>query len=187
MSHWISGQIEKAGWLRFLVSLAALIAYSYWAFIRPGFWTRANEAAAPLPETLQGFPDGQPAYAFAFLGEATSDYLIFQAVDIPFAFLNAAMITTAIALGLRKLKLTATPLRFLLVLPLILFAAELVEDALLFLMAADYITDKGVPALVQQAFTNIKVASAMLGTVCAFAALIGAIIATIVHFFQKTT
>lgn len=182
---FISRMIEKASWLRFIVSFVLLFAYSYWAFIRPGFWTRAQEAAAPLPETLQGFHDEQPALAFSKLGEATSDYLIFQAVDIPFAFLNAAMITAAIALGLKILKLAATPLRFLLLLPLILFAAEIAENALLFLMAGDYISDQGAPATAQQIMTNIKGAAAMLGMVCALAAIVSAAIASLIHLFRK--
>ncbi len=182
---FISRRIEEASWIRFLVSFVFLFAYSYWAFIRPGFWTRANEAAAPLPETLQGFHEGEPTRAFAMLGEATSDYLIFQAVDIPFAFLNALMITAAVALGLKTLKLAATPLRFLLLLPLILFATEIIEDALLFLMAADYIPDTGAPAKAQQVMTNIKGASGMLGSVCALAAIIGAAIASLIRLFRK--
>ncbi|MFC2951834.1 hypothetical protein ACFOOP_07830 [Marinicaulis aureus] len=182
---FISRSIEKAGWVKFLVSFILLFAYSYWAFIRPGFWSRANDAAAPLPETLQGFPEGEPARAFALLGEATSDYLIFQAVDIPFALLNAVMIIAAIGLGLKTLKLAGTPLRFLLILPLILFASEIVEDALLFLMAADYIADTGAPALTQQIMTNIKGAAGMLGTVCALAAIIGAGVAWLVRLFRK--
>ena len=182
---FISRNIEKASWLRFLISFVLVFAYSYWAFVRPGFWTRASSAAAPLPETLQGFHDGQPARAFSRLGEATGDYLIFQAVDIPFAFLNAAMITAAIALGLKALKLGATPLRFLLILPVILFAAEIVEDALLFLMAGDYIPDQGAPAQAQQIMTNIKGASGMLGTVCALAAIIGAGIAALIRLIRK--
>ena len=99
---FISRSIQKASWLKFFVSFILLFGYSYWAFIRPGFWTRANDAAAPLPETLQGFHEGQPALAFSNLGETTSDYLLFQAVDIPFALLNAAMITAAMRMRIRK-------------------------------------------------------------------------------------
>lgn len=182
---FISSSIEKASWLKFLISFLLVFAYSYWAFVRPGFWTRASDAAAPLPETLQGFHDGQPARAFSNLGEATRDYLIFQAVDIPFAFLNAAMITAAVALGLKALKLRATPLRFLLLLPLLLFFSEIVEDALLFLMAGDYITDRGAPALAQQIMTSIKGASAMLGTVCALAAIVSAAVAALIRLVRK--
>ena len=181
-----SRTIDKTSWLKFLISFAVLFAYSYWAFIRPGFWTRAADAAAPLPETLQGFPEGEPARAFSMLREATSDYLIYQAVDIPFAFLNLMMLAVAIGLGVKKLKLAATPLRFLLILPLILFAADIVEDVFLVLMAGDYIPDQGAPAFAQQIVTNIKGAAGMLGTVCALAAIVSAGIADLTRLFRKS-
>ena len=70
-------------------------------------------------------------------------------------------------------------------LPLILVAAEIAENALLFLMAGDYISDQGAPATAQQIMTNIKGAAAMLGMVCALAAIVSAAIASLIHLFRK--
>lgn len=184
MKNWISNQIDKASWLRFAIRFVLLFAYSWWAFVAPGFWTRASEAAGPLPETLQGFPEGQPALAFSKLGEATSDYLIFQAIDVPFAFLNAMMISSAIALGVKQLVLSATPLRFLLILPLMALAADLTEDAFLVLMVSDILPDQGVVATLQQSVTNLKGAAGMLGTVTALAALVASAIVAVYRLIR---
>lgn len=161
MTRFLQQQIDTAGWLKFFAAFGALLGYSYWAFALPGAWARASAATA-LPETLQGFPAGQPAAAFAALGDARGDYLLFQLIDIPFACLNAFALSAGIALALRRLSLGPAPLRFLLLLPLMLLAAEIVEDALLAMMASEILPVTPLTAGLQQAATNLKFASMML-------------------------
>lgn len=176
--------IGRATWVRAILIFILLFAYAWWAFVAPGFWSRAEAAAGPLPETLPGFPAGQPAAAFARLGEATSDYLIFQAVDIPFAILNALWIAVAIALALRRFDLARSPLRFALIIPGVVLGAEFAEDFLLFMMAADYIPDAGAPALIQQVLTNVKTVSAGAGFLAAVLSVVVVLVADIARLFR---
>lgn len=186
MKGWIDKQIDNATWARFLIAFLLLFVYGYWVFAKPGAWTRAKEAAGPLPETLQGFPDGQPALAFSKLGEATGDYLYVQVLDIPFAILNMAMIATALALGLRRFDLRASPLKYALVVPLVLVASEFIEDPLLFLMASGRIPDSGTFATIQQVMTNIKGVSGMLGMMAALFSVAATASVDAMAFFRKT-
>lgn len=163
MTGFLQRQIDQASWKKFILGCAGLIGYSYWAFVAPGPWRRIVAVTDALPEIAQGFPADMPRAAFESLQSVLPDYLLFQLIDAPFAFLNAFVIAAGIALALNKLKLSATPLRFLLLLPIMLFAAELVENTLLAMMVSNLLPVVSLTALTQQAATNLKFTAFMLG------------------------
>lgn len=169
-------KVERASWRRVAAALVLLFAYSCWGFLLDPSWNAALAAAGGrLPETQPGFPAGEPARSFALLAEANliAAYVRFQAIDIPFAVLNAFFMASAIALGVKKLVGPAAPARFALALPFAYLFAEFAEDALLVLLA----TEKAPAALVplQQAATTLKWAAMAPAFLLALALLIPAI------------
>jgi len=186
MNNWISNQINKASWLRFLAAFVALFAYSYWAFVLPGPWSRALEAAGNLPEMVPGFPEGLAVSTYGKLEAAglISQYVQFQLIDIPYAILNFLMLTAVIALALKRFKLGASPLRFALLLPAIYLAAEFLENPLLIILARG----GGEPTAlisIQQAMTSLKWIASAPALALAAISLIALVIAALIGLIRK--
>ena len=159
---WINNQIDSASWLRLAIWFALLFAFSNWAFMMDSPWTRALEAAqGALPETQPGIPPIEPQRSLGLLENATFDYLLWQALDIPYAIMNLMVATIAMGLGLKAAKLRTTPLRFLLALPVIYFGAELIENALVAAFASGAIAPTEPVVLLQQLATTVKFATGM--------------------------
>ncbi|MHA7871827.1 MAG: hypothetical protein ACX939_05705, partial [Hyphococcus sp.] len=86
---WTAQQIDRASWLRLAVWFALLFAFSMWAFTTDSPWTRALEAAGGmLPETQPGLPAIEPQRSLGLLEGNAFDYLLWQALDIPYAIMN---------------------------------------------------------------------------------------------------
>lgn len=173
---------QNASWRGLLFWFVIAFAYNYWAINMPSPFTRALAAAGGrLPESQPGFPAGEPSRSLAALGESTGDYLLWQWLDIPYAFLAVMMTSTAMALGLKSLRPHGAMLRPLLWLPLVYFGCEIVENTLVELFAARVLAPAPPAALLQQLATSVKFAAgyaslalAALGAVIAsMAALIG--------------
>ncbi|MEX0645048.1 MAG: hypothetical protein WD076_07045 [Parvularculaceae bacterium] len=158
--RWIGWRLEKATWLGFVFWFVVLFAFSTWAFNMESPWTRALAAGGGvLPESQPGFPPGEPAASLAKLGAARGDYVFWQALDIPFAIMNLLATSIAMALALKKTRLEATLLRFLLLLPVTYVACELVENTLVALFALGLAPTRGGLVLVQQVATTMKFAA----------------------------
>ncbi|MEO1243419.1 MAG: hypothetical protein AAFX54_16030 [Pseudomonadota bacterium] len=176
-------QIDSASWLRLAVWFALLFAFSSWAFGMDSPWTRALEAGqGALPETQAGIPPIEPQRSLALLEGSTFDYLLWQALDIPYAIMNLMVASVAMGLGLKALGLGASPFRFLLALPVIYVGAELVENAMVASFASGLIAPSEPFVLVQQFATTVKFATGMpaLG-IGAIGVVIAAIAALINH------
>lgn len=171
MQRWISERIEKANWTRFLISFAALMAYSFWLFRPTGRFMQAKASVGKLPEEMFGFPVGEPERAFSQLFGLQSDYMLFQALDIPYAILNFFAYTAIIALALKNFRLQGSPARFLMVLPAIYLVAEFLEDTLLVVLASNG-GAAGLLATLQQAMTNLKFAAGFPSAILSLIALI---------------
>ncbi|MEZ5893028.1 MAG: hypothetical protein R3C58_07785 [Parvularculaceae bacterium] len=160
MTKSLRSIVESASWQRVAISFALLFAYSFWAFTTNTPWTRALKAAdGALPETQPGFPPIEPQRSLDMLGGATGDYLAWQLLDIPYALLTAAFATSAIALGLKVLRLGVSQLRYLLLLPCVYLGCEAIENALVAGFAAGIIPVRESIVLVQQFTTSAKFAT----------------------------
>lgn len=154
--------MEKAGWLRFIIWFIILAAFSVWAFGMDSPWTRALDAAGGvLPETKPGIPAVEPVRSLEAMGEDRGDYIFWQVLDIPYAIMNYMVAVMAMALGLKALRLEASPLRFLLLLPAIYVACELVENALVAGFAAELLPTAEPLVLIQQLATTLKFGTGM--------------------------
>lgn len=161
---WIARSLERANWKGFLFWFVILFVYSTWAFNMDSPWTRALEAAGGvLPETKPGIPAIEPVRSLEALGENTGDYLLWQALDIPYALFNLMAMSMALALGLKAMRLEASPLRLLLLLPPVYVVCELIENALLAAFAGGFLAPVEPIVLVQQLATTLKFASGMPG------------------------
>ena len=170
MQGWINKRIESSSWTRFLISFAALVVYSLWAFRPSGRFLQAKSSAGTLPEEMFGFPAGEPERAFSQLFGLQGDYMLFQAIDIPYAILNYFAFSAIIALALKRFRLDATPFRFVLILPVIYLAAEFIENTMLIILVRG-----GAPgnlAFVQQAMTSLKWAAGFPATILAVVSLL---------------
>ncbi len=165
MNGWINRRIETAGWWQFLFWLVVNVAYSVWAFIFPGPWTRMLEAMgvsndAPqvmgLPELTFGFVADMPIHALEKLDPVIHDYAVFQVIDIPYALTGVAMTVTGIAIGLKRFSLGQSVARYALLIPLLYLIAEVVENPLLAAMALEAAPRDGLVAATQQAATSVK-------------------------------
>ena len=162
MNGWIDTRIERANRAGFLIWFAVLFVFSAWAFTMDSPWTRALEAAGgALPETQPGLPAIEPQRSLAQLGEATGDYLLWQLLDIPYAVMNLMAASIGMALGLKALRLQSTPLRWLLTLPVIYAACELVENSFVASFAGGALAPSEPLVLSQQAATTLKFAAGM--------------------------
>lgn len=184
---WIRWRLEKATFRSFAIWFALAFAFSYLAFYRSSPWTRALDAAGgQLPESQRGSPPGEPALSLGKLGSATNDYILWQALDIPWALIILMTTSTGIALALKKTRLATTPLRFLLFLPMVYVGCEIVENTLVALFALGALPMEGTAVAVQQAATTAKFwsgePSGILGVAGAALALV---ISLLAHVFGK--
>ena len=175
-------RLDRASWRAFGAWFAVAFLYDLWAINMPSPFTRALSAAGGrLPESQPGFPAGEPLRSLEALGPATGDYLLWQWLDIPYAFLAVMMTSTAMALGLKSLRPHGAMLKPLLWVPLVYFGCEIVENTLVELFAARVLAPAPPAALLQQLATSVKFAAgyaslalAALGAViAATAALVG--------------
>ncbi len=172
--------INSASWTRFAILFVLLAGFSYWAFNMDGPWSRALDAAGGLlPETQTGFPPIEPGRSLEALGDATSDYALWQIVDLVYIALNVLIIGVAIGLGLKKAGLANSFMRFFLALPLIYGVAELIENSFFLGYVAGVIPSAGAAALVQQLFTTIKMAAGFGGMAIALISLILAAVSSV--------
>ncbi len=159
---WIDKRIESATWVKFAVWFVILFAFSAWAFNMDGPWTRALAAGGGvLPESQPGFHAAEPALSLGRLGEAKGDYLLWQVLDLPYAFFNLMALSLGMALGLKKTGFQKSPLRFLLLLPVIYVGCELVENSLVALFATGKLAMEGGAVQAQQAVTTLKFATGL--------------------------
>lgn len=188
MNGWIRTRIEKASWRGFVVWFVPWFAYNWWAFSMDSPWTRALAGGGGnLPEMQTGFPPIEPQRSLEALAgaNATGDYILWQALDFPYAIGNLFVTSIAIALALKAVRLDRSFLRFLLVLPPVYVLAEIVENALVAAFAARWIAPSEGVVLVQQAATTVKMLSGYGSMFLGLAALLIAIIAAIVSLFRK--
>jgi hypothetical protein len=170
MAGFLHRHLKRATPKRLLAAAALLGAYGWWTFAETSPWTKPYAAlGAEMPELIAGFPTGEPATAIERLAAARGDYLWFQAFDIPFAILVAIAGATAIALGLKRLRLDTGDARSLLLAPAIYLFFELVENGLLALFAAGVAAPDGAPAAAQQVATVGKLAALLLTSLLAIA------------------
>ncbi|PQA87772.1 hypothetical protein [Hyphococcus luteus] len=180
---WITRQIEAASPAGFIFWFAVLVVYSFWAFAMNSPWTRAMEAAGGvLPETKPGIPAIEPVRTLQALGEATGDYIFWQLLDFPYVVMSFFAAVFGMGLGLKALRLAQSPLRYLLVLPVIYAVCELVENAFLASFAAGLVQPAEGVVLVQQFATTLKFAS---GVPASLLGVLGALIALAAFLFRK--
>jgi hypothetical protein len=180
---WIGKRIDGANWRSFIIWLIALIAFSAWAFLMDSPWARALEfAGGKLPEMQPGIPAIEPVRSLRAMGANTGDYLLWQALDVPYAILNLMVAWMGIGLGLKAIRMEKSFLRFMAILPPVYFVCELVEDALLAMFASRALSPSESFVLVQQFATTLKFASGMpaLGL-----AVLGAAVALLSPAFRR--
>jgi len=186
MNDWFEKRIANASWLRFIVPLAALLAYAAWMSRDGGELMTALEAAGGnLPEMTPGFPSGLAAQAYSSLGDKVTQYSFFQVIDIPYAILNMVVLTAIIALALKRFQLGASPLRFALVLPPLYLLAEFLENPLLIILANG---EPGAPAglvIFQQLATNFKWITLTPALIFGLASLAALIIISIFRLVKR--
>jgi len=186
MNDWFEKRIANASWLRFLVTLAALLAYAAWMSRDGGeLMTALDAAGGNLPEMTPGFPEGLAVQAYTNLGDKVVQYSLFQAIDIPYAILNMMVLTAIIALALKRFRLGVSPLRFALVLPPLYLLAEFLENPLLIALANG---EPGAPAglvIFQQLATNLKWAALTPALIFGLASLAALIIAAIFRLAKR--
>lgn len=178
--------LEKASWLRFGAWFVVLMLFSAWAFNTNSPWTRALEAAGGvLPETKPGIPALEPVRSLEAMGENTGDYLLWQLLDIPYAVMNFMVFATAMALGLKALRLEASTLRFVFLLPAIYVGCELVENAFVASFAAKILPTAEPLVLIQQLATTLKFTSAMPSMALGLLGLVIAAVLGLVRLVRK--
>lgn len=188
MGGWINARIAKASWAGFLIWFVILMAFSTWAFSMDSPWTRALDAAGGiLPETKPGIPAIEPVRSLQAMGADRGDYLLWQALDIPYALMNFFVTAIAMGLGLKALRLDKSALRFLLLLPAIYVGAELVENAFVAAFAAGLLPTSEPLVLTQQLATTIKFGSGMSGLALGFAAIVAAFVAALLRLLRRKT
>ncbi len=186
MNNWISNQIEKASWLRFAIWFAVLFIFSAWAFYMSSPWTRAlAEAGGLLPESQPGFPAIEPQRSLAMLGDAKGDYLLWQALDIPYAIMNLMVTSIGMALGLKALSLDKSLLRFLLLFPVIYAMCEIIENSLVALFASGVLATNETMVLIQQVATTVKFASGIPAMALGLLGVAIALIAALIGLIRK--
>ncbi len=186
MQGWIEKKIETASWARSLISIATLLAYSFWIFRPSGRYQQAKQSVGTLPEEMFGFPDGEPAQAFSQLFGLQSDYILFQAIDIPYAILSFFAYTSIIALALKRFGFGATPMRFALLLPGISLVAEFIENTLLVILVRGG-GETGSVVSLQQAMTSLKWASGFPSQILALMSLLALGILFLIKFIRGKT
>jgi hypothetical protein len=151
-------------------------------------WTRAQAAGGgTLPEMQPGFPPIEPQRSLDALAAAngTGDYLLWQALDFPYAIGNLFVTSIAIALALKAVRLQKSPLKFLLLLPPLYVFCEIVENALVAAFAAKIVAPAEAVVLAQQAATTVKMASGFGSMFLGMGALVVATLAALVGLIRK--
>lgn len=188
MKNWISTRIEKASWRALAIWFAPWFAYNWWAFNMESPWTRAlSGGGGQLPEMQPGFPPTEPQRSLDALAasNAIGDYILWQALDFPYAIGNLFVTSIAIALALKALRLDKSFFRYLLALPPIYVLGELVENSLVAAFAAKAVAPAEPVVLFQQTATTIKMLSGFGSMFLGMAALLIAALAAAVHFARK--
>ena len=188
MKNWISKRLEKASWRALAIWFAPWFAYNWWAFNMDSPWTRAlSGGGGKLPEMQPGFPPTEPQRSLDALNaaNATGDYILWQALDFPYAIGNLFVISIAIALALKAVRLDKSFLRYLLILPPVYVISEIIENALVAAFAAKAIESAEPIVLAQQLSTTIKMLSGFSSMFLAMAALLIAILSSAVQFLRK--
>jgi hypothetical protein len=186
MTGWIEKQIQSASWLRFTLWFAVLFIFSAWAFNMDSPWTRALvEAGGLLPESQPGFPAIEPERSLSMLDGAKSDYILWQALDIPYAIMNLMVASIGMGLGLKALRLGASPLRFLLLFPMVYVICEIVENSFVALFASGALATSEPAVLLQQLATTVKFASGMSAMALGMLSVVIALIAGLVRLVRK--
>ncbi len=178
--------IATVSWRRLAIWFAAWWGVSWFFFYRESAWTRALAAGGGrLPESQPGFPPVEPQRSLDALAAAngTQDYILWQALDFPFAFVTVMLTMTAIALGLRATGLRA--LGFVLALPPLYFAMEVVENALVAAFASGALAPSEAFVLIQQVATTIKMGAGWGSMILAILALAAAALAAVFRLFKK--
>lgn len=178
--------VERSSWTLVCVSLILLAGYSYWAFAIDSSWSSALSAAGgQLPETSPGFHDDEPGRSLTLLKEAglTATYMGFQAIDIPFALLNALFLWSVLALAAKRFTRPASALRLFVFLPCLYLLAELIENPLLALLASGKTGDAAGLILAQQAATSLKWAAMAPASVIGLVLLLVMLVASLFGAF----
>lgn len=182
LKRWIDARIERANWIGFLIWFGLLFSFSFWAFGMESPWTRALEAGGGLlPETQPGLRAIEPQRSLGLLGNATGDYLVWQLLDIPYAIMNLMVASVGLGLGLKAVELQSSPLRLLLVLPIVYFACELTENTAVALFASQIAPPLEPLVLLQQTATTLKFFAGMPGLLLG---ALGAIIAAVLGLIR---
>lgn len=178
--------VANAKWSMFALWFAAWCGVSWLFFYRDSAWTRALAAGGgKLPESQPGFPPVEPQRSLDALAaaNATPDYILWQALDLPFAFVTVMLTMTAMALGLRATGMKA--LSFALFLPPLYFAAEIVENSFVAAFAGKVFAPSEGLVLVQQLATTIKMGAGWGSMVLALIALAAALLSAFIGFFRR--
>ncbi len=188
MNKWIETRIRTASWRGFAIWFAAWFAYNWWAFNMESPWTRALAGGGgKLPESQTGFPPIEPQRSLDALAasNATGDYLLWQALDFPYAIGNLFVTSIAMALALRAVRLEKSILKYLLILPPLYVFCEVIENSLVAAFAAKWVAPAESVVLVQQAATTVKMVSGYGSMVLGTAALAIAIIAALIGLVRR--
>jgi hypothetical protein len=188
LEAWLERGIRRSSMRRLIAAAALLAAYAYWLFARQSPWAAPfSLLGAEMPELIAGFPAQEPAAALNKLSLARGDYLWVQAFDLPFVVLAALVATTAIAIGLKRLDLSHSDGRYLLLAPALYVALECVENALLALFASGLAEPTRALSLAQQTATVGKLAALIVAAALAIAGILAWAGAVLVRFVRRST
>jgi len=192
MINWLNKKIEAASWRTYLLWMALFIGYEFVIFSMPGPWANLIEATVPgssrptIPDLMFGFHSDQPLSAFAEMSSVMDDYLMFNALDIPYAFLSMMAGISVLMLALKRFPRRGALGTSLLVFPILYFVSEVLENTLLVLMVLEFLTADGIIATVQQAFTTIKITTNGVNAALGGGALIAILVDITLKRFRKS-
>lgn len=193
MMNWLNNRIERASWRAYLVWMFLFICYEFIVFSLPGPWINLIEATANggnsplLPDLLFGIHQDQPAKAFTTLENSINDYLIFNALDVPYAFLSMMAAITILALTFKHFAWKNKLLRGILIIPALYFVAELAENALLVSMVLEWLPRDGITATIQQISTTLKISTNVFCSIAGGFALIITLIHNAFKYWRART
>ncbi|GJL92491.1 hypothetical protein [Hyphococcus sp.] len=183
---WIGKRIDSASWRSFIIWFVALFAFSAWAFGMDSPWTRALElAGGKLPEMQPSIPATEPVRSLQAMGTNTGDYILWQALDIPYSVMNLMVARMGIGLGLKALRMENSFLRFAMALPPIYVVCELMENALVASFALGTLSPSENVVLLQQFATTLKFAAAAPAMGLAIAGVLVAALAGALKMVRK--
>jgi hypothetical protein len=186
---WIAKRIEKASWTGFLIWFVIWFAYNWWTSDRDDaiYYRLLEIAGGKLPESQPGLPAIEPQRSFDALAanNATNDYLLWQLYDIPYVLLFLVLMTGAMALCLKTLRLVESPLRRLMWLPVVFIGAEFVENPLLAGFALGVLPLSEPLVLFQQTVTTVKFAAGVPAMLLALVSLAVALVAQAIRLVRR--